>query len=119
MKLEIKEKWVAALRSGEYKQGTGQLRYQDNYCCLGVLCDLYKKEHSEAEWVKRENAINLDDYAFHDGFSSDNAVLTSDVLNWAGLQSFNPRIIDDKTVAQLNDNGETFAKIADLIEKEL
>jgi hypothetical protein len=35
---ELKAKWVAALRSGEYQQTTGQLRKRDGYCCLGVLC---------------------------------------------------------------------------------
>ncbi len=35
---EIKDKWVAALRSGEYRQGTFQLKSQKGYyCCLGVL----------------------------------------------------------------------------------
>ena len=36
---EIKDKWLTALRSGEYKQGRAQL-YNDlsnSYCCLGVL----------------------------------------------------------------------------------
>jgi hypothetical protein len=33
----IKEKWVAALRSGEYKQTKGYLRNKKGYCCLGVL----------------------------------------------------------------------------------
>lgn len=35
---EFKAKWVAALRSGEYTQGTGNLYnpYSDSYCCLGV-----------------------------------------------------------------------------------
>lgn len=33
------DKWVAALRSGEYKQGRGQLYVpkENSYCCLGVL----------------------------------------------------------------------------------
>ena len=32
------EKWDAALRSGEYKQGKGRLETSDKkYCCLGVL----------------------------------------------------------------------------------
>lgn len=36
---DFKAKWVAALRSGEYKQGRGQLRNHNNeYCCLGVAC---------------------------------------------------------------------------------
>lgn len=44
MPQEIKTKWLAALRSGEYNQGTGSLREPGTqyYCCLGVLqmvCD--------------------------------------------------------------------------------
>lgn len=42
MNKEIKEKWVAALRSGEYKQAEGILYdpKQRSYCCLGVLCKI-------------------------------------------------------------------------------
>lgn len=36
----IKAKWVAALRSGTYVQGKTRLRFNDEYCCLGVLCEL-------------------------------------------------------------------------------
>ena len=38
---ELKAKWVAALRSGEYSQGTGYLRQArwNTFCCLGVLAD--------------------------------------------------------------------------------
>jgi len=34
----FKKKWVAALRSGKYKQGIGSLydANEDTYCCLGV-----------------------------------------------------------------------------------
>lgn len=35
---EFKEKWIAALRSGEYKQAYGTLVSGDGYCCLGVAC---------------------------------------------------------------------------------
>jgi hypothetical protein len=41
MNPEVKARWVAALRSGEYKQAKNSLRKQDAFCCLGVLCDLY------------------------------------------------------------------------------
>lgn len=39
---EIKQKWLDALRSGEFKQGFGKLKgrnFKDEivYCCLGVL----------------------------------------------------------------------------------
>lgn len=42
MEKEIKDKWVKALRSGEYKQGSGQLfcNVNNSYCCLGVLCKI-------------------------------------------------------------------------------
>ena len=37
----LKAKWIKALRSGDYKQGTDCLRSNTNqYCCLGVACDL-------------------------------------------------------------------------------
>lgn len=35
---EQKDKWVAALRSGEYKQTKGRLYSGKGYCCLGVFC---------------------------------------------------------------------------------
>ena len=46
MDSELKKNWIEALRSGEYKQGTGRLRgysLNDNtevFCCLGVLCEI-------------------------------------------------------------------------------
>jgi hypothetical protein len=35
---DFKEKWVAALRSGEYQQAHGTLFNGTGYCCLGVAC---------------------------------------------------------------------------------
>lgn len=34
------QKWIDALRSGEYKQGKGTLQNKLGYCCLGVLCKI-------------------------------------------------------------------------------
>lgn len=43
----LMEVWIAELRSGEYTQGTEKLKsYQDEYCCLGVLCNIV----SPGEW---------------------------------------------------------------------
>lgn len=37
----FQEQWAAALESGKYRQGMGQLRDRDNkFCCLGVAVDL-------------------------------------------------------------------------------
>jgi hypothetical protein len=47
---KLKTKWVAALRSGKYKQGRSQLKQTRNtdngdpvttFCCLGVLKDIH------------------------------------------------------------------------------
>jgi hypothetical protein len=42
---EVKVKWLEALRSGRYTQGTGALQrvHEDgsrSFCCLGVLCEV-------------------------------------------------------------------------------
>lgn len=54
MNKEIKAKWLAALRSGDYMQYRGQLRHtaygetgELKYCCLGVLCDVYNSKQWE------------------------------------------------------------------------
>jgi hypothetical protein len=45
MKSNLKDKWVSALRSGDYRQGRGHLKQKDSdkqvcYCCLGVLAEI-------------------------------------------------------------------------------
>ena len=48
------DKWIAALRSGNYKQGKGYLKKGDCHCCLGVLCEVagIKPEFDpEKHWV--------------------------------------------------------------------
>ena len=51
MNHEVMQKWVKALRSGDYEQIDGRLRSYGpdkcgkySYCCLGVLCDLHRQE---------------------------------------------------------------------------
>ena len=64
MNSELKAKWVAALRSGRYKQGDGLLRSRnDEYCCLGVLCDVYdpsrwgdKPDYSGYTWDDHDHS---------------------------------------------------------------
>jgi len=45
---EVKEKWLAALRSGEYEQARNDFMAtkdgKTRYCCLAVLTDLAIKE---------------------------------------------------------------------------
>lgn len=48
-KRALRTEWLAALRSGEYRQAPGALQANDasGFCCLGVLCDLAVKRHPE------------------------------------------------------------------------
>jgi hypothetical protein len=44
---KLKKRWIKALRSGKYKQGSGRLQEDGKFCCLGVLCELMPKDF---EW---------------------------------------------------------------------
>lgn len=40
MEQQSKDKWVAALESGDYKQGRRILKSEERYCCLGVKAQI-------------------------------------------------------------------------------
>lgn len=42
MDAKLKAKWVKALRSGKYEQGSFGLKRDSRYCCLGVLVEVCK-----------------------------------------------------------------------------
>lgn len=110
MNPEIKAKWVAALRSGEYKQAFGRLRDGDLFCCLGVLCDIHAKETEEGWW---------DDRGY---YGREREVLPTDVCEWARIPAkagHNVALDEDRCLSAMNDQGDTFAEIADIIEREL
>jgi hypothetical protein len=41
------KKWCKALDSGKYKQTRGKLQDSRGYCCLGVACELFNKDHEK------------------------------------------------------------------------
>lgn len=123
MNEEIKQKWVAALRSGEYEQGTEFLNRDDTFCCLGVLCDVIAKENENIFWA---------DGDITDGTENEGEVLPVFIQKIAGLNKKEPYIKykDGFTrLTALNDGfadgsfrGEemfTFDELADLIEEQL
>lgn len=110
---EIKAEWVAALRSGQYKQGKDYLRTEgDAYCCLGVLCDI-AGTHGVGSWGD-QGYFNSKDLS-----EGDNVVLPEFVMAWAGLDSSNPEIGKFYSCASRNDTGSSFAEIADMIDEYL
>jgi hypothetical protein len=102
MKQSIAKQWVAALRSGKYKQGKRRLKDGDNFCCLGVLCDISKL----GAWSKR------DWYGYADTF------LPYSVMKWSGVMDAMGELEHQDELAVQNDNGKTFPEIADIIERE-
>jgi len=126
MNPEIKDRWIAALRSGSYKQTQGQLRSVSEpncYCCLGVLADLYLKD-TQQDWRLQagvdEEGSDQKRYLLHRNCFLD---LSLEVLGWAGLHDSNPVVIyDDEgwSLAELNDDvGLSFTQIADIIDEQL
>lgn len=95
----LKARWIAALRSGHYKQCDGHLVTTDHeggyaYCCLGVLrhiADPDDKRQGEDE----------------------------DLLDKDQLAEFKLRDATQRLLAGKNDRGETFSQIADYIEESL
>lgn len=113
MNQEIKWRWVEALRSDKYRQTTDALRRGERFCCLGVLCDLAVKDGIVTQYV--------DEY-HHYYYADQDAVLPAKVIEWAGVPDSDPDVTcngEATTLANLNDNGKSFAEIADLIEEQM
>lgn len=114
MKHAIKKLWVEALESGKYKQGTGCLRKGNSFCCLGVLCDLCRKEKG-LKWKRSSKWSNW-------YFFNEESFLPFEVQKWAGLDSSNPDVeFDGDTfrLSNLNDDGHDFKEIAKAIRENL
>ena len=130
MNPEVKQKWIDALRSGKYEQGSEKLRSVSGYCCLGVLCDLYAQEHN-TEWEFRgyeETNLQPKDYWY---FGEQSEFLPDFVMEWAELKLNCPVVKIDveeddedpwfynEGLADLNDSGYTFMDLSKLIEAQL
>jgi len=112
----IKQKWIEALRSGEYSQAKFRLYDGQSYCCLGVLCDLYLKENNQ-EWTVLSNTEeNIDEYYI----AGQSETLPRPVRGWAGIEDSMPKTPLGTSLIALNDDEDyTFSLIADVIEAEL
>lgn len=122
LKPEIKSKWLYALRSEEYKQGKGFLRTGDEYCCLGVLCDLYQKETGNGFWSGTPEGLHY----FVIGEEDTHRLPPAEVVDWSGMNDSNPVVYATpggryhcNGLGGVNDGGFSFLQIADIIEEQL
>lgn len=117
---ELRQKWVEALRSGEYKKTQYRLKRGENYyCCLGVAAVVAGEEFEKDDftgWL-----------CLRDGRVLCNQFLPERVIEAYGLRSEGGRFLkpitfsgyEYKSLAEVNDHsGWTFGQIADLIENQ-
>lgn len=63
---EFAQKWIKALRSGEYGQIRNKLSSGDgDYCCLGVACKIIGI--SDAEILEHNDTVICDKWAYNKG----------------------------------------------------
>lgn len=117
MNPEIKQRWVAALRSGEYEQGKGFLNSDGKFCCLGVLCDLHSQDHN-IPWTANDNNSVMT-YFDNTGLPPEQVVDWAQYdhrqngwqISHAGVKTFLYMLNDETSLS--------FSSIADIIEKQL
>jgi hypothetical protein len=127
MKAALKKKWVAALRSGKYKQGHGALRIKgakkDAFCCLGVLADVAGCKWDSAI-IEAAKATDVSPEVTRGkklrGIAGACGVLPDKIAKRFGIDGDLPS--GDNLQSELssrNDHGYNFEQIATWIEKSL
>lgn len=130
MNKNVMKKWVKALRSGKYKQGQGLLKQTTeqntiSHCCLGVLCEIYNNDMRKS----KKKTLSEQRYNGIHKFNKQLECLPKTVQKWAGLFSKvgDFRNVDRNDItsygdfaslADMNDLGCSFKKIAKTIEKQ-
>lgn len=124
MKQELKDKWIAALMSGDYTQAKGKLERLDNNkkvignCCLGVLCRV-----AGVPAAGIEPTMEYGD-GYVTSFDHDEEQLSSDLQEQFGLNEdlcSRLAMLNDGNLHSLGHNlpPATFEEIAHIIEYEV
>lgn len=120
---EFKYLWIAALRSGKYKQAQGVLKSDTGFCCLGVACDLAdpqtwrRMEHYDEETGQSFECDDAWVTAAGNDELPDKPDLPEEVFKALDEDRGDFRVMDK--LAEMNDHGKTFAELADWIEEHL
>lgn len=112
---QIRGEWLEALRSGAYQQTSGALQDSDNnYCCLGVLCDLYSQHNKDGHWHRGDSGYGFVLPHYNDKTPVVNyAYPQSEVVEWVFLDQ---EVMS--TAIIMNDAGSSFEEIADYLEAQ-
>lgn len=136
MDSEIKARWIAALRSGEFAQGAGWLRTdgddESRYCCLGVLCEMATQDGTIPPFSPRDGyggQFTMPSLLVRAWSNADRNDIPYGNRDWlvavddATKAAMSPAAVLEivngtASVAVLNDDGFTFEQIANLIEAD-
>jgi hypothetical protein len=118
MPKETLQKWLTALRSGEYKQATGALENGGGYCCLGVLqmCTDGKVERYYGTPEKPAEGLPTVDWL------QSNSITFLDHLGGSATDCREPFLSSLNMLASIANDGDNdygqynFLEIADAIE---
>lgn len=126
------QNWVKELRSGKWNQGMKKLcviKKVDNntfnceYCCLGIACEIYYDNLS--------SIVPFTNVDLCKRYSDDENYLPTEVVEYLELRTKCGGFVDDNnedclitidgkiffSLAEINDAGYSFDKIADIIEE--
>lgn len=105
------KRWVDALESGRYLQGTSTLRADGEYCCLGVLCSVSKA----GRWRK---VTRTGEPAWQ--FDYGEPVWAEADLSEALIKKMDLVGLPQATLIQMNDEkGKSFTEIAEYVREKL
>lgn len=109
-----------ALRSGEYEQGKGYLKVQNEdgvkYCCLGVACEIFRDQYPG---VLKEKTAPIGSFPCQTfGLEEHSGVLPKVVSEWLGFWSQAGSFSPSESLTGLNDVGVGFSEIAQIIDQE-
>lgn len=115
MEKNVKEKYLKALRSSKFRQAKDFLKLRSNFCALGLLCEIYRREVKRGKWVgpfigKRGEK---DAYCFKVNGEFSIELPSKTICDWASVS-----VEDCLTIYKMNDlEGLNFSQIADKIEE--
>lgn len=115
----FKRKWVAALRSGKYKQTVSYLYDGGGFCCLGVMCALRGAKLNEMDQVELPDDLPN----FNELFNIDSDHIDSDHVDFlsGGGEAWQvPYCGKMVYLSELNDDHRlSFKQIANIIERSV
>jgi hypothetical protein len=120
MRPELFNQWIDALESGEYKKGKYYLK--DNYnqfCCLGVLCDLLPDRYGQWSYsgLEGQQSQQIREEAIQAFFISDEEskcdLIPPRLASKLGITEHIQRVL-----AELNDLSNTFKPVINYLKNQ-